>query len=101
MTTRCAARPARMTPKAPPATCPGTPWRSMVGGVLAVVIVCSGAAGQAEEARPAAPAAEIPTLEGTRDATLPPPRQPSGGGAEAPAVTTATPPEPTGTLSSW
>jgi hypothetical protein len=90
-----------MTPKAAPATCPGPPWRSRIGGVLAVVIACAGAAGQAEEARPAAPTAEIPTLEGTRDATMPPPQQPSGGGAEAPAVTTATPPEPTGTLSSW
>jgi hypothetical protein len=90
-----------MTPKAAPATCPGPPWRSRIGGVLAVVIACAGAAGQAEEASPAAPTAEIPTLEGTRDATMPPPQQPSGGGAEAPAVTTATPPEPTGTLSSW
>jgi sporulation protein YlmC with PRC-barrel domain len=90
-----------MTPKAAPATCPGPPWRSRIGGVLAVVIACAGAAGQAEEASPAAPAAKVPTLEGTRDATVPPPQQPSGGGAEAPAVTTATPPEPTGTLSSW
>ena len=90
-----------MTPKAAPATCPGPPWRSRIGGVLAVVIACAGAAGQAEEASPAAPTAEIPTLEGTRDATMPPPRPPSGEGAGAPAVTTATPLEPTGTLSSW
>ena len=90
-----------MTPKALPVTCPGMPWRSRVGGVLAVAIACAAAAGQAEEARPAAPAAEIPTLEGTRDATMPPLRPSLGDGAGAPAVTTATPPEPTGTLSSW
>ena len=65
-----------------------------VGTILAFLLLLAdaGSAGRAQEAGPA-PAGEIPTLEGTRDATVPPRRGDAGGAAQAPAAL--------GTLSSW
>ena len=77
-----------------------------VGTILAFLLLLAdaGSAGRAQEAGPApapAPAGEIPTLEGTRDATVPPRREDAGGAARAPVAPTAMPPAALGTLSSW
>jgi sporulation protein YlmC with PRC-barrel domain len=73
-----------------------------VGTILAFLLLLAdaGSAGRAQEAGPA-PAGEIPTLEGTRDATVPPRRGDAGGAARAPVAPTAMPPAALGTLSSW
>jgi sporulation protein YlmC with PRC-barrel domain len=73
-----------------------------VGTILAFLLLLAdaGSAGRAQEAG-SAPAGEIPTLEGTRDATVPPRRGDAGGAARAPVAPTAMPPAALGTLSSW
>jgi sporulation protein YlmC with PRC-barrel domain len=73
-----------------------------VGTILAFLLLLAdaGSAGRAQEAG-SAPAGEIPTLEGTRDATVPPRREDAGGAAQAPVAPTAMPPAALGTLSSW
>jgi hypothetical protein len=74
-----------------------------VGSILAFLLLLAdaGSAGRAQEGAGPAPAGEIPTLEGTRDATVPPRRGDAGGEARAPVAPTAMPPAALGTLSSW
>ena len=76
-----------------------------VGAILAVLLLLlllagPNSPGRAQEADPA-PAGEVPTLEGTRDATVPPRRGDAGGAAQAPVAPTAMPPAALGTFSSW
>jgi hypothetical protein len=73
-----------------------------VGAILAsLVLAGSGSPVRAQEGAGPAPAGEVPTLEGTRDATVPPRRGDAGGAAQAPVAPTAMPPAALGTLSSW
>ena len=89
-----------MTPVALPRALRLSP--TAVGTILAFLLLLAdaGSAGRAQEAG-SAPAGEIPTLEGTRDATVPPRREDAGGAAQAPVAPTAMPPAALGTLSSW
>jgi hypothetical protein len=88
-----------------PAILPRALWLSpaAVGTILAFLLPLladAGSAGRAQEAG-SPPAGEVPTLEGTRDATVPPRREDVGGAAQAPVAPTAMPPAALGTFSSW
>jgi len=87
-----------------PATLPRALRRSpaAVGTILASLLFAGpGFPVRAQEGAGPAPAGEVPTLEGTRDATVPPQREDVGGEAQAPVAPTAMPPAALGTLSSW
>src|SRR5829696_332101 len=71
-----------------------------VVSVLLALLGGFGPPGRAQDAG-STPAAEIPTVEGTRDATVPLRRKDAGRGAQAPVAPTTMPPALLGTLSPW
>lgn len=74
------------------------PSAAALAVALIAATVGTSATGHAQGSN-AAPAADIPTVTGTQDATIPPPE--SGGAAGPPVTTTTMPPAVSGTLSSW